>query len=618
MLNPQSNTISIAGDWNNLVGLAAFTEGSSRVIFNGTADQYCNYTETFNILEVNKASGNFCMNSSSAVVTCAQYDWTAGGIKIIAGTFTANDLADLGIYGFISAENAATINLTNNDSYVDLNGSLAIAGSSTVNIYGGTTQSDWSLRANASLTMSGGTLDFKNQGIQIFNSTTYTFSSNITGGTIRTIGGFQANRTGFNPTGGILELYGSTDASLAMSYGSLYNLYINKAASREEANLPQAPLMAMDKEGNTRELTRSNTINLGSTIYINRDLIIQNGVFNASTQTINIGRDWNNQVGDAGFTQGQSTVIFDGLGTQYIYSDEVFWNFTLQKSGATSSLWQVDGTEVQVANTMNLISGYYRSGSDGDTYVKNLNIQSLACFSSLSELHVAGDMYDYNTTYGESVGYVQQGVLVFDGDTDQTISRSGTEISANSLIIYKSSSTRCYFEKPVTLSNSLSIRSGIWQDMGNGFVHKVGGVVTVNGTGSIANDTNNTFSFVGNMAQTIAYYSSSMGFTNIVIDKSDSGRTVDSESKDGNRSVDVTMIFHINLANSGNFTVENGNFYTNGLNLTCPGNININSSNAALYIMPGSTVRLGNTKSLNVNAGLLDISGSTTRTTTIT
>jgi hypothetical protein len=105
ILNSNAKNISLNGNWENPLGQAAFTESTGKVTFAGSSGhQYCNYSETFNILEVNKASGALRINSASAHVVCAQYDWTAGALDVLTGTFTANELVDNGIYGSLLRE----------------------------------------------------------------------------------------------------------------------------------------------------------------------------------------------------------------------------------------------------------------------------------------------------------------------------------------------------------------------------------------------------------------------------------------------------------------------------------------------------------------------------------
>ncbi len=289
---PQAHNITLSGNWENLVGPNAFTEGTAmRVTFNGTAHQLVNYTETFNILEVNSGAA-LRVNSSTAVVTCAQYDWTAGGIDVISGTFTANDLIDNGIYGSYWVNPGGIINLTNNDGWVDLNGNLTFTNGGTINVYGGSVTSDWSYSGNASLTMNGpGILDFKNQGINIYNSATnsFTYSINDYDAEIRTAGNFSCNRSTFNPTHGKVVMYGTTDATLTMNAGTLYELQVDKAVTRESEPQPAVLIMA-EKDGTSREVTRANTVNLATNVTVSGSINIDSGVCNLQSYQLNCYR----------------------------------------------------------------------------------------------------------------------------------------------------------------------------------------------------------------------------------------------------------------------------------------------------------------------------------------
>ncbi len=332
VFNSGGQTIYVGGNWSNPVGPAAFTEGTSRVVFNGTAHQYCNYTENFNILEVNKTGGAFRVNSNSAVVTCAVYDWTAGAVDVLVGTFTANDLQDTGLYGSYYVNPGATINLTNNDSWVDLCGHLIFSGGGTINVYGGTTDSYWPYGANSSITMSGGILDFKDKSIYLYNSPTYTMDFNITGGTIKSSRGFYGTRTDFDPTGGKVELYGSIDGNVSLGAGSnFHNLHINKSAAREDED--NSNLVETDRFGNRVEHFRTNIISLNSNIDINGYFWIQTGTFNAGAYQMNVAGDWWNYVGETGFNEGTGRVVFDGAGNSAINAVENFNILEIAKTG---------------------------------------------------------------------------------------------------------------------------------------------------------------------------------------------------------------------------------------------------------------------------------------------
>ncbi len=225
--DPQNNNLIVFGNWTNSVGPSGFTEGTGRVVFSGgNYHQYCS-NETFYTLEVHKAAGGaFRLNGTT--VTCSRYDWTAGAVDVLnGGTFTANDLMDDAIAGSFYLNPSCTINLTNYGGNIDLRGSLYIYGGN-FNVYGGINPSWWPYQGNASITMSGGTLNFADQGIIIRTDATYSFTDNITGGTIRTAGNLGCSRSDFIPAAGTFEMYGSTNATLSVTAGNLFNLNIGK------------------------------------------------------------------------------------------------------------------------------------------------------------------------------------------------------------------------------------------------------------------------------------------------------------------------------------------------------------------------------------------------------
>lgn len=239
-LNATDRTIYLEKDWRNQVGPDGFVETNSRVVFNGNlhldTTQCIHQGEIFNVLELAKPAGSLIFNSAGAEVSCAQYDWTHGSLQVWAGTFTALDLADDGIYGGIRVQGEGIVNLTNSDGSVNLNGDLIFNGGGTINIHGGTSLSWWPGTGNsASILMTGGILDFKDVGIYIPDGTN--FSHDITSGIIRTVGYFTCNNATFTPQGGTIELYGPTDCYLYMYAGTLHHLTVNKSAREADRAL---------------------------------------------------------------------------------------------------------------------------------------------------------------------------------------------------------------------------------------------------------------------------------------------------------------------------------------------------------------------------------------------
>jgi len=268
IFDPLGNTVILFGDWDNNIGVNNFTEGNGRVIFAGGNYHQYSSTENFNILEVNKTIGG-SLRVNTGTVTCNQYDWTAGSIDVLNnGTFTALDLADDGIRGNYYINTGCTINLhQDNNQYVDLAGNLTFTGGGTINVYGGMGWSQWPNYANASITMSGGTLDFVDQGIAINNLAPFTLTTDITGGIIRTSKGFFCSRTDFNPAGGTVKLYGTSNSTLDVTNGSLWNLEIDK---------------------NT-----VNNVTLNADLTVNGNLTVNNGTLSYINKVITLGYNLN-------------------------------------------------------------------------------------------------------------------------------------------------------------------------------------------------------------------------------------------------------------------------------------------------------------------------------------
>lgn len=346
VFDPLNNIVSAQGDWTNSVGASGFTEGTGRVIFNGgNYHQYCS-NETFNILEVNKSAGG-ALRISATTVICNQYDWTAGSVDVIgSGTFTASDLADQGIRGNYYVNTGSTINLYQDATqYVDLGGNLTFTGGGTINVYGGNgTVSQWPTYANASITMSGGILDFKDQSITINTLSGYSLTTNISGGTIRTPRSFFCNRSDFNPTGGTVELYGSINSSLDMVNGSLWNLKINKPSA---------------------------TITLNTALNLGNNLEVTTGTFSASNKVLTIPGNVNIYAGGIFYLGPASQLILANgkylyvntggmLKTEGAGSDNVnvtsssgYYFLQIQSGGTISSRY----TYFQKMNTINMQSG---------------------------------------------------------------------------------------------------------------------------------------------------------------------------------------------------------------------------------------------------------------------
>ena len=149
-----------------------------------------------------------------------------GNLTVTGGNFTAFDLGQDNLLGNYLL-NSGTIDL-----YQDIAQKIDLAADITINngdfnVYGGSAYSTWPASATTpTLNMSGGTLDFKDQGLWLNNNS---LTANISGGLIRTSDFFQTISTNFMPTGGTIEMYGPLTAYTQHGAGSnFYHLKINK------------------------------------------------------------------------------------------------------------------------------------------------------------------------------------------------------------------------------------------------------------------------------------------------------------------------------------------------------------------------------------------------------
>ncbi|NCC72690.1 MAG: T9SS type A sorting domain-containing protein [Sphingobacteriia bacterium] len=298
--------VYLKGDWTNNAG---FNHGNSRVIFNGAGIQEVTGTNFWE-MELNKGNGELRVHES--VVSVQHYDWTQGTVRVNGGWLQLNDLEDPGIYGTVILTSGQLDVHQQPDEYLDLNGNLEIS-DGEMNIYGGNGDSYWPFEADASFTMSGGILDFKDNGLRIYNSVTYSLSENITGGVIKIIGNLTVSRDDFNPSGGTILFYGSLeDATLSVASGSnLYAIEVNKSSK---------------KKALVKTLTANGIVDL------NGDFILEGGNFEAPAKMYVGGVFVNNQTPEH-FDELTGEIVLDGAVDQIFGNAETFYKLTINKPG---------------------------------------------------------------------------------------------------------------------------------------------------------------------------------------------------------------------------------------------------------------------------------------------
>ncbi len=636
--DPGSQTVYVEGNWINNVGDAGFIESGSRVVFNGSVSghQYCT-SEHFDTLEVAKVAGGAFRPFGGAAynIVCEHYDWTAGAVDIVPGgsTFTANDLIDNGIYGAFYLNSGGTINLTNNDGFVDLDGDLHILGG-TMNIYGGTSDSWWPYLADASITMSDGVLDFHDAGIYVYNSSTHSFTENITGGIIRTSQGFIGNRADFTPTAGTFEFYGSSDYYISQSNGcTLYNVNIDKSTKKGEPGGTGKPVVDERSGMIMGPGSKSNTISLSSDFVVTGNLTINSGVLNSNAHNLYIGGNWTDNGGSTGFNPTTATVIFNGSDKAGILTDETFYNLTLDKTyGSFDGLELADGITVNVSNDLEISDGTMEM-NDNSTLDINGNVH-IAADAGLNayldtglKLYVGGNWNNDNTEYNTINGYTPgTEQITFDGTSNQFITTNADREDFGNLIIDMASG-EFRSNDSINVLHDFTLIQGQWHDNVNGLTHYFqGDFYITSGTTAIWNSlTGNTVIFKGIGNQTLYNPYGAGYFYKMIVDKTtltknknsipEGGETLpgteNGDSKDG-KWLAVTLLSDIDIENGSTpeLRIEEGTLDLNGFAMHTQGNVNINDG-GIISVDDGAELMIDENARLDVNdGGILEVLGS--------
>jgi hypothetical protein len=311
-LNGGTFDMTVGGNWTNTGG--TFSPGTGSVIFesNGSPQDVTGSNTFYDVQQINTGNylrfyGNTTINNNLEVnyFTWAYTNFNVNGILDItnpsskftaSGSSAISTIASIAQGGSLVCNGAATIYINNlvenaiegsyslsdpdgsisivNSSYVDLNGDINIT-DGTMTVSG--TVSYWPYTHDASIIMSGGVLDFTDCGITIYNSGTYTLNDNITGGVIRTAGGFNGQRADFTPNAGIFEFYGTSDATFNQSNGcTLYEVAIDKDA-KSITNPSVKVISTEERADNTVNMSDVSQISLVSDFSITSDLNIYSG-----------------------------------------------------------------------------------------------------------------------------------------------------------------------------------------------------------------------------------------------------------------------------------------------------------------------------------------------------
>lgn len=220
------------------------------------------------------------------------------------------------------------------------------------------------------LTLNGGVLNAEDRNIHLYHSDPLS----ITNGSVITLSnlvfrGSAQNLPGYNYNCSIIAQASNTQIK-QMGKIICHDLKIigNGAAYTNADNSDSLIIKGNMDIGCSGCSGTSNVDFYSAKITVDGDFNINaNGLVNAMSSTISVGKDWNNSAttGGAAFNESQSTVIFTGTGKNQIKcisctasSPEVFFNLGINKNGRDTLV-----TTVSVDNLLSFTKGYFNSSA---------------------------------------------------------------------------------------------------------------------------------------------------------------------------------------------------------------------------------------------------------------
>ncbi|HRY99132.1 MAG TPA: hypothetical protein P5550_08785, partial [Bacteroidales bacterium] len=273
-----------------------------------------------------------------------------------------------------------------------IHGAYELIGSGVLRLNGGSFINDQAYSSSKAfrelwgkLVMSGGLFEIRSNSILIGNS----FIDSISGGTIRCGFTFYAGDPNtFQPSGGTFEFS-------EQSYSGVGSAYMSMNATNYFHHLTVAS---------------NGILNMYSDIMVQGDVNITAGPLFANNYTLDVGGNWNNTEGDAGFNEGTGKVRFIGNLPSDLLSNETFYDLVVQKSYPDfEGLELANSTVVNVRNNLDILDGtlemnpYSSLNVDGDLSISLL--AGLNANDNMTQLNLKGDWENLNTSYTLSSGF---------------------------------------------------------------------------------------------------------------------------------------------------------------------------------------------------------------------
>ncbi|RLD58158.1 MAG: hypothetical protein DRJ05_08520 [Bacteroidetes bacterium] len=568
------------------------------------------------------------LNVANGATATANLLQQGGTLKTETGAnIIVNDLIEPEILGSIQM-NGGNITL-NQDAgqFIDMNADVTIT-DGYITLNGGNGLSFWAYNHDASLTMSGGIMDFTGSGAYVYSSAN-TLAIDITGGTIKSAGTFRIRNGSFTPVGGTVELYSSADGSIESIYGGYFhNLLIDKSAKGNSPGYNSVHSERDLKSGMVENKDpMANSISLMNDADINGDFVLNSGELNAGNYSIFLAGDWENNVGEAAFIEATSTVVFDGANKADILNQEVFYNLSLDKTNTSFDALEL-GPLTTILNNLHLIDGSMELNSSTSLLVSgDLTIESGSGLNGNDSpgmiISIGGSWSNNNSDYSTSHGFHpgNASMVTFNGAAIQYLSSSATKEEFAFLTIDKTGG-EFKPQSEIYVKDNFSILNGIWSNDVSLLTHSFAGDFTVSATGEWSSaPTNGTAEFVGTTGQDLTDNSTAEGFYKLQVNKvnlksnensfPDPGQASQKINKQTNNKGalgTVTLMSDISITSSS--YIVDGTLDANNFTISSNGNVYI-YGNGKLQVNNNSTLKMGASDGVILEGGMLEAIGAT-------
>lgn len=262
-------------------------------------------------------------------------------------------------------------------------------------------------------------------------------------------------------------------------------------------------------------------------LLVTNDLTIDGGYLDPENQPVYVGGNWTNNIGDGGFIEGTSTVTLDGANSSDILTDEIFYDLVVDKSGpGYDALDLATGITVTIEDDLRILDGGVEMNNNstllvGDTLYIELDAGLNANSDPGLSIEAGGDWINNNTYYNTAGTGFSPGtsLVTFNGPGSGSVTFGGDKESFYNVTLFRPNDT-LYLQDSVEISGDLYIPYGVLNAETGGHL-TLWGDLTLESGGKVYEC---PVTFTGTADQLVTHNSTGSVYGEIVVNKEATGR----------------------------------------------------------------------------------------------